>query len=119
MFFFPNIFLVEDIPWARGYDYELAITSSDAMRLASCAQPPYGLLLGMEISAKPEWVGRVGVGAENLRKNMGKVWENDIDRSTSETDGHGVSERIFFAVRWIWGFSAKKPLGLKARMIRD
>lgn len=28
-----------------GYDYELAITSSDAMRLASCAQSPYGLLL--------------------------------------------------------------------------
>jgi hypothetical protein len=73
----------------------------------------------MEISAKPEWVGWVGVGAENLRKNLGKVWENDNDRSTSETDGHGVSERIFFAVRWIWGFSAKKPLGLKARMIRD
>eukprot|EP00913_Durusdinium_trenchii_P030479 g28550.t1 len=28
-----------------GYNYELAINGSDALRLASCAQPPYGLLL--------------------------------------------------------------------------
>ena len=28
-----------------GYDFELAITSSDALRLASCAQPAYGILL--------------------------------------------------------------------------
>ena len=118
--FFPNMFLVEDIPWPRGYDYELAITSSDAMRLASCAQPPYGLLLGMEMSAKPEWAGGGwGLELNFLEKNLGQVWENDNDRSTSEIDGHGVRERIFLAVRWIWGFFAKKPLGLKARMIRD
>jgi len=28
-----------------GYDFEFAITSSDALRLASCAQPAYGILL--------------------------------------------------------------------------